>query len=397
MNYADALSLFEAITAPIESDLFMGEIVGKRPVAVLGSDDEAQSKRIGLIGDDPKATILDAYRRHATELTCHIAAPKVPPPEPREVAGPEEFQSLVKEYHAADYTVRIPQASELSPQLAQFIRALEFLFSGMADTVVFWSGQGAQAPVHDDEYDVIAIQLLGRKKWYVSREEASLRNPWRIGTPVPEIGRKSEIDVEPGDMLYLPRGTVHTVSTPSEESIHLSIAFNPVTVRDAMQAALDYLSDEDRSLRENASGRGDAVARGAALAPLEDRVREGLDRLVEAAKSDAFIRTAMRYRQSRLIGDMPKLAKGASAAIGQDTVVHHAPTAVAALLVNGEHVDFAQPGEHILINAAVEDSLQYIADHRSFRVGDIPGAVDDQVRVALVQRLIASGFLIPDA
>ncbi|WP_265528657.1 JmjC domain-containing protein [Sphingomicrobium marinum] len=397
MNYEDALSLFEAMTAPVESDLFMGEIVGKRPVAVLGSDDDAQAMRFGLIGDDPKATILDAYRRHATELTCHIAEPKVPPPEPRAVAGPEEFQALVKEYHAAEYTVRIPQASQLSPQLARFIRALEYLFSGMADTVVFWSGQGAEAPVHDDEYDVIAIQLLGKKKWYVSREEASLRNPWRIGTPVPEIGRKSEIDVEPGDMLYLPRGTVHTVSTPSEESIHLSIAFNPVTVRDAMQAALDYLSDEERFLRENASGRGDAVARGGAMAPLEDRVREGLDRLVEAAKSDDFIRTAMRYRQSRLIGDMPKLDKGKPVMVDPDTIVRHSPTAVAALLVNGEHVDFAQPGEHILVNAAVEQSLRFIADHAQFRVGDIPGPVDDQVRVALVQRLIASGFLVPDA
>ncbi|NNC47731.1 MAG: hypothetical protein HKO13_04775 [Sphingomonas sp.] len=397
MNYADALNLFEALTAPIESDLFMSEIVGKRPVAVLGSGDDAQVRRLRLIGDDPKATILDSYRAHATELTCHIAEPKVPPPEPREVSGPEEFAGLVKEFHAADYTVRIPQASQLSPELAQFIRALEFLFSGMADTVVFWSGQGAEAPVHDDEYDVIAIQLLGQKKWYVSREEASLRNPWRIGTPVPEIGRKSEIDVEPGDMLYLPRGTVHTVSTPSEESIHLSIAFNPVTVRDAMQACLDYLSDEERSLRENASGRGDAVACGDTLAPLEDRVRAGLDKLAQAAKSDDFIRIAMRYRQSRLIGNMPKLEKGAPVPVGPDSTVRHAPTAVAALLVNGEHVDFAQPGEHILVNAAVEESLSFIADHPRFRVGDIPGPVDDPVRVALVQRLLASGFLEPDA
>ena len=105
----------------------------------------------------------------------------------------------------------------------------------------------------------------------------------------------------------------------------------------------------------------------------------------------------MRYRQSRLIGDMPKLDKGSPTSIGPQTLVRHAPNAVAALLVNGEHVDFAQPGEHILINAAVEDSLKFIADTPEFRVADIAGDIDDQVRVALVQRLIASGFLEADA
>jgi ribosomal protein L16 Arg81 hydroxylase len=49
-------------------------------------------------------------------------------------------------------------------------------------------------------------------------------------------------------MLHLPRGTAHTVQSTTE-SIHLSIGFLPVTVREAMAAAVDYLSESDRSIR----------------------------------------------------------------------------------------------------------------------------------------------------
>ena len=56
-----------SFTGSTRMGMHVGEVVGKRPVAVLGSDDEAQARRIKLIGDDPKATILDAYRRLGAE------------------------------------------------------------------------------------------------------------------------------------------------------------------------------------------------------------------------------------------------------------------------------------------------------------------------------------------
>ncbi len=107
---------------------------------------------------------------------------------------------------------------------------------------MFWSEGGAKAPVHHDEVDVIVIQLVGTKRWFISDATPTLPNQWRgLGETSAVMNSFKTYDVQPGDLLYVPRGTVHTVESISE-SIHLSIGFVPVTQRDAIIAALDLLS-----------------------------------------------------------------------------------------------------------------------------------------------------------
>lgn len=384
-----AKSLISRILHPLDYDQFLDEAVGKRPVALLGEDD---GRREHIIGEKPRQAILDRYEDYAPKLTCHIAQPTQPPPKARKVKGPEEFDALVNEFFALGYTVRIPSASDLSGELAAFIRALETVFSCKADTVVFWSGPGARAPVHDDEYDVIALQLHGRKKWFLSNALPSLPNPWKAGKRVPELGQHSTIEVEPGDLLYIPRGTVHTVESMTE-SIHLSIGFTPVTVRDAIAAALDHCSDGERSLREGVTERAESVAAGEETARIAEEVRAGLKKLVAACESDEFIREAIEWRTSRMICDMAPLPSTPPRPISLDTRLRHHPLAAAKVILAGQDLDFAQPGQHILVHPGAEESLRYIASTSEFTVADIPGPLADDVRIALVQRLVATGFL----
>ena len=386
----EARALLTDLLRPHDYDQFFDEVVGQQPLALLGGE---RSDRARLLGPDPKQAILDAYKKHAPELTCHALAPRVQPPSARPVASPDAFHSLIRDYHTNDFTVRIPDAVDLSPELRRLTRALEIIVENSVGAVVFWSAAGARAPVHHDDIDVIAIQLSGKKRWFMSNHTSTLPNQWKgIGEPPPELGPHRTIDVEPGDLIYMPRGTAHTVESTTE-SIHVSIGFVPVTVRDALIAAIDHLSDLDKPIRTGITPRADDLAGGDREEIVLQRLRDAMRKFSDSTQSDTFIRDAMSRRRSRLIAEMPKLPAPEANTVQLQSRLKHSPLAIAHTITAGDVIDFSQPGEQIFIHAGAEDSLRYIIDTPEFSVADIPGAIDNNVRIALAQRLVKSGFL----
>lgn len=386
-----AQAILTEILRPHSYDHFFEEIVGRQPLALLGDE---IADRAMILGSDPKRVILEAFEKHASELTCHALAPKVPPPSARAVADASAFHALIREYHDLGYTVRIPEVIDLSPELRRLTRALEVILEIPVGAVIFWSAAGATAPIHHDEVDVFAIQLVGKKRWFVSKDPPKLPNKWKAaGEPPPSLDRYSTIDVVPGNVLYLPRGTAHTVQSATE-SIHISIGFVPVTVREAIMATLDHLSDLDKPLRAGVTNRADELAKGEGSEYVSARVKRGLEKLIARCQSDTFIQCAMERRRSRMIADLPKLSPSvAKTATNLNSRVRHNPVGVAHIIKTPDTIDFSQPGEQIFIHLGAEESLRFIVKTPEFRVADIPGRIDDEVRMALVNRLLGSGFL----
>jgi hypothetical protein len=106
------------------------------------------------------------------------------------------------------------------------------------------------------------------------------------------------------------------------------------------------------------------------------------------------VRSAMDLRSSRVIGDLPALPKSPPLeALTGETRVRHSALAICHLRTSLGFLDFSLPGGHLAIHPGVEPELQFIASTASFRVSEIPGESSEEVRIALVSRLIASGFL----
>jgi mannose-6-phosphate isomerase-like protein (cupin superfamily) len=386
MIYEQAEALLAEVLAPLTTDAFFAA-VGKSCLEVEGSSDHP---RRGLFGQDPKRTVLDAFATHSSELDCHARAPTQPAPTPRKVASSDEFMELIRSYHERGYTVRVPDVVPLSPELQRFARALEAMLRRPLAASLFWSAAGAQAVVHYDKRDNIIVQLEGRKRWFISTDEPGLQNNWKqVGEPLPNLQRHRLVEVEPGDLIYIPRGTPHTVESTTE-SLHLAILFEPLTLREAIIAALDHLSDQDRTFRETAVGQVQEADFGA----LSQSVADGLSRLLTHSRSPDFLRAAMDLRSSRFTADLPALPKPtAPVSVTRDTRVRQSPLALSWLRPSFSSLDFSQPGGHIAVHPGVEPELQFIASTASFRVADIPGASSDEVKIALITRLIDSGFL----
>jgi hypothetical protein len=345
---------------------------------------EGPLERAELLGPDPAATLAGAVHL-APNLTWHSANATGPAPALEGVADADDFRARIEAFHARNYSVRFPQLRPLSPPLERVARELEARLHAPVTASAFWSRGGMRAPVHYDDHDLIVVQLMGGKRWYVSTRPSALFNTWKgpDGNP-PDLGAHEAIDLRPGDLLYLPRGTFHTVDS-DEESIHLALGFTPLTVREAVIAALDHLSDLDRNLRATIGGRG--------VAQVGPRALEAAARLLEACRNPEFMFHALQRRSARAVGDLDALPRPeAIPPLALDTTLVHAEGAISHLTGSPETIDFAYPGGHLYIHRGAQEAVIFIADTPRFRIRDVPGGSDD-VRLALARRLVEVGFL----
>jgi bifunctional lysine-specific demethylase and histidyl-hydroxylase MINA len=375
---------------PLEEFLDQTLVGGFRHVAGV-----PEPGRTELLGGAPQERLLEAFHL-APKLTFHSANPLGPPPSLQSVRDVADFRERIELFHSRQFSVRFPELRTLSPALDRLARALEILLHQPVTVSAFWSRGGMRAPVHYDDHDLIVVQLRGTKRWYVSNEAPGLNNAWQtIPGDLPKLGAHTIMNLVPGDLLYLPRGTRHTVDSESE-SVHLSIGFTPLTVRDALIAAIDHASDLDRALRMTLGGTLPLQLLNSRLERIQPAVMDGLARLVGALRTPGFLGAALQRRSANAVSALTPLPQLATPPTVQlDTVLMRAETAFCHLTANPHTIDFAFPGGHVYVHRGAEESLVYMVNTARFRVRDVPGAMEEEVILSLASRLVEVGFLLP--
>jgi hypothetical protein len=390
MNFQDAQRTLQQYLAPLTLDEFLDSVLtgGFRRI-----DGDGSGTKTGLLGADPESLLLGAFHL-APKLTFHSANPAGPPPDLQSVAGAADFQQRIAEFHARNYSVRFPELRPVSPALDRLARALEMVLHQPVTASAFWSRGGMRAPVHYDDHDLLVVQLRGTKRWYVSGKPSELHNTWEgIPEKPPVLGPQDSFDVRPGDMVYLPRGTYHSVDS-DQGSLHVSIGFTPLTVREAIIAALDHLSDLDRGWRTTVGGRLAFQLRGPGLEKLMPPVVEGVTNLLTACRTPGFVASALQWRSGRVIAAMSALS-GPEAApeLTLDSELVQNDLAFCHLTASPERIDVSYPGGHLYVHRGVQPSVEFMVNAERFRVRDIPGDIGDDIRLSLAGRFVEIGFL----
>ena len=135
---------------------------------------------------------------------------------------------------------------------------------------------------HYDVDDVWALHFEGRKTWrvYEGRFEQPMEIPgFRCESLTPEQREQAkgkvlmEVDMTPGDVLYIPKGQYHDALASSEATLHLSFSVTQVTGHDFMRQLLQDLPEEPL-FRQDLPHFDDIAAIEAHLGRLADRLRE---------------------------------------------------------------------------------------------------------------------------
>ncbi|ORV54694.1 cupin [Mycobacterium europaeum] len=246
---------------------------------------------------------------------------------------------------------------------------------------------------HYDPHDVLVLQIEGSKTWHLS--DAAAVPPHEIqrrkGVGTAGLTSSTDVTLQPGDVLYLPRGQVHSAETGSEPSVHLTIGLHAPTVLTLLTHELHTLSLRDPRMHARLSPRhlDDASARAGLGELVRDSVRALEDPEILTESLDALADVLVRRGRCPPVGRV------------SDTVGIDGRTLVAKyepLYARVAHVDdrvvlrFAQLS--VGAGADHEAAMLFLAGSTEpFRVGELPGLNNAQ-QIGLAQTLILNGFLI---
>nr|WP_309979886.1 cupin domain-containing protein [Arthrobacter oryzae] len=239
---------------------------------------------------------------------------------------------------------------------------------------------------HYDVHDVFVLQIEGTKRWIIHEPVHTdpLRDqPWTDRRSTVAEAAKGEAYIntvlEPGDVLYLPRGWLHAAQAQGEVSIHLTLGIHSWTryalAEQLAQTALAALCDDPemrRTLPLGVDGPNGEI----------DVVRERLAAaVVEAETSSLFHRTRRGQGRPAPLGPLAQLAA----------------------------VDGLSPESAVRLRDALEARLEGL--RLATRVGwldfpatDLPSVtslLDGEIHTAgdlgveLVERLLRAGVLVP--
>lgn len=116
------------------------------------------------------------------------------------------------------------------PQIYRLNSSLQEYFTCMVGANVYLTPPNSQgfAP-HYDDIEAFVLQVEGRKHWRVYAPRSEGETLPRVSSPnysQDEIGEAiMDVVLEPGDMLYFPRGFIHQANTvPGYHSLHITLS-----------------------------------------------------------------------------------------------------------------------------------------------------------------------------
>ncbi len=132
------------------------------------------------------------------------------------------------------------------PRLARFANNLALELDQPVQVNAYLTPSSARGlEVHFDYHDVFVVQLDGTKRWRIWAPTERSREPiggkHAVPRPQPEELGDPILDLvlEPGDVLYIPRGHPHVAETTDRESAHLTIGLLAITWHRVVRRAID--------------------------------------------------------------------------------------------------------------------------------------------------------------
>jgi ribosomal protein L16 Arg81 hydroxylase len=225
---------FDDIMAPIGAETFMAEYEGKKPLHLKGAADKfAKVMTWSLLNDLlGQATIWSGQSLMLVLDKEQVPAQKYCAPAPGRDGGQvlRPDPAKVKDYLQKGATMVANDIDHLSAGLTAFSRSMEQALGGKVQGNLYCSSKRRQGfAAHFDTHDVYAVHVEGTKTWHIyeGRAEDPIAHPMfkTLGREHHEQAKGKllmDVTMEPGDLLYLPRGQYHDALADEGGAVHIA-------------------------------------------------------------------------------------------------------------------------------------------------------------------------------
>ena len=293
------------------------------------------------------------------------------------------------------------------PPLADFTRQLIDDLGHPAQVNAYITPASARGfDPHYDVHDVFVLQIAGEKHWRIHPpvHRQPLRDqPWTDHRPAVERQAQGDPAIDqvfrPGDVLYLPRGWIHSATALGGTSIHLTIGVAALTRHDVLREAVAQAA-ADPSLR-GALPLGIDLTDAATVRTLLADVVHDLARFTatddEAGTTQAQAVSGRLARRVRAGAEpiAPLATTAAAAALHEATTVSLRRGLDARLRPgrDGADVTLLLPSKNVTLPAEATDALTQILTGHTVQAGDLAG-LDPASSLVVARRLVREGVLV---
>ncbi|MET0673732.1 MAG: cupin domain-containing protein [Microbacterium pygmaeum] len=253
---------------------------------------------------------------------------------------------------------------------------------------------------HYDTHDVFVIQIAGAKRWTIHEpvhRHPLADQPWTDHrAAVAERAQSTPtIDAvfEPGDVLYLPRGWIHSAVAQGGTSIHLTIGVRAATRHDVLTQLLARAGD-DAELRAPLP-LGVDYADAAAFAPNVAKTIAAARHLLDRAADDGRVAAALQRAFQSAVRPAPVRPLATVDLIGNlspDTVVRWREALTARITDAADAVHIVLPRATITLPAEASEAVRAL--HAGDQcAGSLPG-LDPASSLVVTRRLLREGVVV---
>ncbi|XP_018610595.1 ribosomal oxygenase 2 isoform X3 [Scleropages formosus] len=304
LDFSSPSSLFQSLITPLERDQFFQEYWEKKPLFLQRRDPDVAAYSQSLFKLSELKELCGYGLEYARDLNvcrCVNGKKKVMNRKGRVI-----YSQLEKDFNQRRATIQFHQPQRFKDELWRIQEQLECFFGCLVGSNIYLTPQESQGlPPHYDDVEVFILQLEGEKHWRLYEptvplaREYSLESEERIGSPT------HDITLKPGDLLYLPRGTIHQADTPAgaTHSTHLTISAYqnmswgdflldvfPGFLFDSMRSNMSMRAGLPRKLIMDAGPFTDVAKQlSGFLRLLADRMEEGREELRSAGMKRDFV------------------------------------------------------------------------------------------------------------
>lgn len=252
---------------------------------------------------------------------------------------------------------------------------------------------------HYDTHDVFVIQIAGAKHWTIHEpvhRHPLADQPWTDHRDAVAERARAEpaIDAvfEPGDVLYLPRGWIHSAVALGGTSIHLTIGVRAATRHDLLTQLLADAGGDER-LRQSLPLGVDFADPASLADDLAATVAAAHDVLTRAAADDATasaLQTALA-RATRPAPVRPLATAELLAELDPDTAVGWRDGLRARIEDDDRAVRIVLTAKTIALPAEASAAVHAVRAH-DHPAGALPG-LDTDSSLVISRRLLREGVL----
>jgi ribosomal protein L16 Arg81 hydroxylase len=306
--------------------------------------------------------------------------------------GVPNLDRLRAEYQSGA-TISLPAFHRAWPPLGALAAAIEEDFDHPVHTNVYITpGNATGFSLHYDTHEVFVLQIAGGKRWRIHKPPLSLPHRSQPFDPRSYIASAPllEVDLTPGDLLYLPRGFVHTTATSDSFSLHVTLG---ITVYTWVELLSEWVQSSKNSVGLRRGLPPGFAGREDVRQLLGDQLRQVITELQLMTDYDALLYGFSHRVRSAQTGMRADFRTDVMV-IGPRTQLRTLDRDSYAVAEEGGKLVLKFHGKAFAVERSAQPILKEICQRRCFSTVDLAHPLGESTTLALVHSLYREGFLL---